>query len=459
MRIAYLTAGAAGMYCGSCLHDNTLARELRALGHDCLLIPLYTPVRTDEPDASISEVFFGGLSIYLEQKYPWFRRMPEALDRILSRPSLLRLLSGLAISSDARDLGSLTLSMLRGRRGYQALEIERLCRWLRGHFQPDVICLSNSLLSGLIESLHEQFRVPVVVFLQGEDLFLDALPDDAKRQACQLLQLNLSSAAGFIAPCEDYANYMSRYLQIPRDRMRVVYPGVHIQDLLRRMEPDARRADDSRQEHDPAARLRIGYLARIGPEKGLHVLIEACSLLRQMTEVPAWELSVAGYLPPSQRDYLQELCQRVQSEGWDDRLQFVGEVDRRGKVRFLHRLDVFSVPATYREPKGLYVFEAWAAGVPVVQPEHGIFAEVVPAAQAGLLVQPNSASALAAGLAKMLCDAHWRRQAGQNGRAFAAATGHAQRMAQDTLQALGYFLGSSLAASSSTGWGLRPANP
>ena len=31
-RIAYITAGAAGMFCGSCMHDNTLARALMALG-------------------------------------------------------------------------------------------------------------------------------------------------------------------------------------------------------------------------------------------------------------------------------------------------------------------------------------------------------------------------------------------------------------------------------------------
>ena len=70
MRIAYITAGAAGMYCGSCLHDNTLAAALLELGEDVVLVPTYTPLRTDEPDVSIDRVFFGGINVYLQEKVP-----------------------------------------------------------------------------------------------------------------------------------------------------------------------------------------------------------------------------------------------------------------------------------------------------------------------------------------------------------------------------------------------------
>jgi len=76
MRIAIITAGAAGMYCGACLHDNTLAAALQKMGHDVALVPLYTPIRTDEEDVSIHRVFYGAISIYLEQKSSMFRRLP-----------------------------------------------------------------------------------------------------------------------------------------------------------------------------------------------------------------------------------------------------------------------------------------------------------------------------------------------------------------------------------------------
>ena len=57
MRIAYIAAGAANMYCGSCLHDNTLAAALQKMGHDVALIPTYTPMRTDAPSVSLDRVF------------------------------------------------------------------------------------------------------------------------------------------------------------------------------------------------------------------------------------------------------------------------------------------------------------------------------------------------------------------------------------------------------------------
>ncbi len=67
MRILSLAAGAAGMYCGSCLRDNALAAELVARGHDVTLIPLYTPLITDERNVTRPEVLFGGINVYLQQ--------------------------------------------------------------------------------------------------------------------------------------------------------------------------------------------------------------------------------------------------------------------------------------------------------------------------------------------------------------------------------------------------------
>ena len=89
MRIAFITAGAAGMYCGSCLHDNTLAASLIRRGHDVTLIPTYTPIRTDENDVSTGNVFYGAINVYLEQKVPLFRTAPNWLRNVLSSPQLL----------------------------------------------------------------------------------------------------------------------------------------------------------------------------------------------------------------------------------------------------------------------------------------------------------------------------------------------------------------------------------
>src|SRR5215210_3119655 len=99
MRIAYITAGAAGMYCGSCMKDNTLVSALCKAGHDALLIPTYTPIRTDEADVSNRQIFFGGINVYLEQKLWLFRHTPRFLDRLLNARWLLRWVSRFAANT------------------------------------------------------------------------------------------------------------------------------------------------------------------------------------------------------------------------------------------------------------------------------------------------------------------------------------------------------------------------
>ena len=68
------------------------------------------------------------------------------------------------------------------------------------------------------------------------------------------------------------------------------------------------------------------------------------------------------------------------------------------KLAFLRRLDVLSVPATYDEPKGMFLLEAMASGVPVVQPRRGAFVEIVERTGGGVLVAPDDPDALADGL-------------------------------------------------------------
>jgi hypothetical protein len=108
------------MYCGSCLRDNALAAALIRRGHDVVLSPVYTPTRTDERNVSAEHVFFGGISVFLEQHVPVFRYTPHALDRLWDSTWALRLASKRQIKVDPKSLGELTVSMLKGEHGFQA---------------------------------------------------------------------------------------------------------------------------------------------------------------------------------------------------------------------------------------------------------------------------------------------------------------------------------------------------
>ncbi len=390
MRILSFTGGAGPMYCGSCLRDNALAAALLARGHDVVLTPVYTPTRTDERNVSGAQVFFGGISVFLEQQVPLFRRTPRLLDRLWDAPWVIRLASRRQIKVDPKSLGEMTVSMLRGEDGFQAKEIAKLLEWLLGEPKFDVINLPYALLLGLAEPLKRGLGAPICCTLQGEDLFLDGLGEPHREQSLDLIRAASRHVDAFLPVSRYYLDYMPEYLGIPLEKMHLVPLGINMEGYS----PRPPRASTT---------FTIGYLARVAPEKGLHLLAEAYRELRRKQPQGRARLISAGYLAPEHRPYLERVRANFKEWGLEQEFEYRGEVDRGGKIAFLEQLDVFSVPATYDEPKGLFLIEALAAGVPVVQPRRGAFPEIVTNTGGGLLVDPTPA-ALAGGLLELWQD-------------------------------------------------------
>jgi glycosyltransferase involved in cell wall biosynthesis len=424
MRIAYITAGAAGMFCGSCMHDNTLVAELQRQGHDALLIPTYTPIRTDEADVSQARVFFGGINVYLQQKFFPFRYTPRFLDRVFDANWLLRWVSRFAVKTQAQQLGDLTISMLQGELGHQAKEVEKLVDWLANDVRPEIVNLTNVILSGMVHRLRERLKVPVLGSLQGDDIFLEMLPQPHRTKALDLISRHCEEMQGFIATSRYYADFMSEYLRIPRNKIDVVYPGLNLQG----------HGNANLRLTFPGQPVTIGYFARICPEKGLHHLVDAFCLLKQMPNTPACRLRVSGWLGANNRAYFEQQKARLQQAKLLGDFEHVESPSHESKVRFLQSLDVLSVPTTYHEPKGLYVLEAWANGVPVVQPSHGSFPELIEATGGGLLAPPNDPAALAQTLRVLLEQPEERRRLGRLGQDAVRQRFDAATMARATLR-------------------------
>jgi len=420
MRLLSITAGAGAMYCGSCLRDNALATELLARGHDVSLLPIYTPTRTDEPNVSGHRVFFGGISVYLQQHMPLFRRTPALLDKVFDAPAVLRAVSGGAMASvDPRFLGEMTVSMLRGEEGYQSKEIDKLLAWLREQPPFDVIVLPNSLLIGLAPPLARALGRPVVCTLQGEDLFLEGLSPEDRAESRRLIASHAGAVSRFVAVSDFYADAMTRYLGLPADRVRTVPLGIHFGDALPATE-------------DASRPFTVGYFARIAPEKGLQFLAEAYVRLRKAGGAPA-RLAAAGYMAPEHRGYLERVEATLAGAGLAAEFRYHGTLDRAEKMAFLRSLDVASVPAPYAEPKGLSVLEALACGVPVVQPDHGAFPEIVARTAGGVLFPPGDADALARELRALQGDPARRRALGVRGARGVREEYSAARMAERAL--------------------------
>ncbi|MEK6299700.1 MAG: glycosyltransferase family 4 protein [Acidobacteriota bacterium] len=410
MKILSITAGAAGMYCGSCLRDNSLAAELLKQGHDVLLVPIYTPTLTDEENVSQHRVFFGGISVYLEQHVPLFRHTPKLLDRLWDSEAALNMVARRSVAVDPKSLGELTISMLKGEDGYQRKELDSLIGWLKTEARPDVVNLPNSLLIALAGPIKRELNLPIFCTLQGEDLFIDGLGEPYRSQALELIRSNVEFVDGFLAVSDFYAKKMCRDLGIPESKMQVVPIGINLEGYEKRARSFGKEApgsdkesrDAGKSEPVPATEFVVGYLARIAPEKGLHVLAEAYRLLRQRTPERQIRLEIAGYLAPEHREYLASIERQMNEWGLGGEFQYRGVLDRNAKIEFLHSLDVMSVPATYDEPKGMSLLEAMASGVPVVQPRRGSFAEIVERTGGGLLVEDFDAESLASGLLTLI---------------------------------------------------------
>ena len=376
MKIVYLTAGAAGMFCGSCMLDNSLARAFIGLGHECLLVPIYTPIRTDEENVSLDRVFFGGVNVYLQQKIPFLAYLPRWLDSALNHPALIRRLTSKAGETSPSLLGALSVSMLRGMEGRQRKEVLRLCDWLQESIKPDVILLTNLLIGGCIPELKKRFQSKIFVTLQGDDIFLDVLPEPYQQQAIAAMNRLVPLVDKFIVHSHDYGRRMATLLSIPNEKIACVPAGIDTSDFLSNDSDTAAVLASTTKSN--VSQLSIGYFARMAPEKGLDLLVDAFIALKQNADskADAVQLKMAGWMGSQHAAFWGEQQRKLNEAGLQGSWNYAGSLDRSAKLKFFREIDLLCVPTSYEEPKGLFVLEAVAAGIPYVQPAHGAFPEI-----------------------------------------------------------------------------------
>jgi glycosyltransferase involved in cell wall biosynthesis len=433
MRIVQLTPGTGSFYCGTCIRDNALVAELCRQGQDAIMVPMYLPPALDEPAATRdAPLFYGGVNVYLQQKSALFRHTPRWIDRLFDSPTLLKAAASKAGSTSASQLGDMTISSLRGEEGNQAKELDRLVEWLRSDFRPEVVCLSNVLLAGLARRIKERTGAAVVCTLQGEDTYLDALPAGDREQAWATLKERCKEIDAFIAVSHYHGNLMRERIGLPEGKVHVVYNGISLDG------------------YEPAPTLPdppvLGYLARMYPPKGLETLVEAYIHLRKSKGHDNLKLRVAGSMTDADKPFVEKLRSRLASEDLGAAAEFLPDVDHAGKIAFLRSLSVLSVPATYGESFGLYVIEAMAAGVPVVQPRHAAFPEIIEATGGGILCEPDDPKALADGIEQLLDNPERARELGRAGRRAVEEKFTVQAMARDVMKVFEGVAGRQVAA-------------
>ncbi|MBN1123531.1 MAG: glycosyltransferase family 4 protein [Sedimentisphaerales bacterium] len=405
MKIAQLTPGSGdNFYCENCLRDGALVRAMRKDGHDVTLVPMYLPIQNiATADLGKTPIFFGGVNVYLQQKTRFFRHTPRWIDRWLDSPSLLKKVGKKAGTTNAKLLGDMTVSMLKGKSGRQAKELDRLIRWLaKPDNRPDLVCLSNILLAGLAEPIREKLGVPVVCLLQDEDGFLDSLPEPFQSKSWSILSERSKRLDAFIAVSEYYAGKIRDRLQLHDSRVEVVYTGIELEGY----EPTP----------NPPARPTLGFLSQMCDAKGLDILADAFVILRKDDRLKNLKLRVAGGSSQADEAFLERVRRELRCWNLLDDVEFIDKFDKETRIEFLQSLSVLSVPEKQPVAYGLYVLEALACGVPVVQPWHGVFGELLEFTGGGTLYRPNNSASLAEALKPLLLEPEKARELGGWGR-------------------------------------------
>ena len=405
MKIVFLTPGTGSYYCGACMRDNMLARELIRLGHDVTIAPMYLPLMLDgerTPGLDQTPIFFGGINVYLQQKASLFRKTPAFLDKLLNTRGLLRWVARHSHLTSAREQGELTREMLRVDSGPMRKELDKLFEWLGAIAKPEIVCLSTTLLAGFTPEIKRRLGVPVIAFFQGEDTFLDGLPEPYRTECWTLMTQRSVEADALLSPSRFYADFMAGRMGLAPGAIEVAYNGIELNGY-------------APAEPPPGPPL-IGFLARMAPTKGLDRFIEAFIVLARDLGDGTTRLKIGGAVTTADEKFVNELKQRLEKAGLADRVEWSPNLSRAEKINFLRSLTLFSVPTAYSEAFGLYTIEAMACGVPIVQPASAAFPEIVAATGGGVCVPPNDAPAMARAWQQLLGDAARRAQLGRAGR-------------------------------------------
>lgn len=367
------------MFCGSCMQDNTMARTLRDVNCDAVLVPTYTPIRVEEENLSGDRVFLGGLNVYLDSRLPGWKHLPQWMTSWLNRPNVIRRLASLS-STDASKLGPLTLDMLKGAAGPQAREYTTFAHWISHKLQPDVVIFSNALLSGLLPALKADYSGKILCLLQGDDVFLEGLNNKWKPRVMQQMRENCQGFDGFLTHSDYYRRFMADYLSVSEERFTKIPLTI---------DADSIRFESERSEDE----FRLGYFARICPEKGIHRLLESAP--DYLAARDGMKLQVAGFLPKQHAKWFQKLLNQAQ-KNVPGKIEWLGSpATRKEKFQILSGFHAMCVPTEYREPKGLYVLEAGLLNVPSIVPDHGAFPELVASVGAGRLYSASARDSLA----------------------------------------------------------------
>jgi glycosyltransferase involved in cell wall biosynthesis len=406
MKIVYLITGSGGsFYCGNCYRDMLYVRAIRKVpGIKASAIPLYLPPdkTTSEESGFDKNVFFGAISMFLREKVGFLRNMPAVLDKFFDSRVFLKFAAKQAGTTSTEGYEELTINMIEGDNAFRKAEVDRLVKYLMKDGKPDIIHLSNALILGIARQLKKRMDVKVVCSLLNEDDWIDDMAEPFRSRAWEMIARESGYVDIFMTPSNYYKELFKGKTRLKCDNVMVVPLGF-----------DPEKDKVSRPEREPSA---IGYFSRINNYNGFDKLVDAFIEMKKQDLIPGLTLNVCGGYTGTDKNFISQQIKKIREQKLEKSVKIYPEFQGDKKIEFFHDVDVISVPVRKYDGYGLYLLEANAAGIPVVQPATGAFPEILERTKGGIIYSPDTVSELASSLHKLLKDRELISSLGETGR-------------------------------------------
>lgn len=393
MKIVYLITGSGGsFYCGNCYRDMLYVRAIRKVpGIVARAIPLYLPPdKTTIESGFDKHVFFGAISMYLREKVGFLRNMPAILDKFFDSSLLLKFAAKQAGTTSTEGYEELTINMIEGDNAFRKEEVDRLVKYLLKDGKPDIIHLSNALILGIARQLKKRIDVKIVCSLLNEDDWIDDMAEPYRSRAWEMIAMEAGHVDVFVTPSYYYKDLFINKTGLKGDNVMVVPLGF-----------DPEKATGSRAEREPSA---IGYFSRVNYHNGFDKLVDAFIELKKKDLIPGLTLNVCGGYTGTDKQFISQQIKKIREQKLEKSVKIYPEFQGDKKLEFFNDVDVISVPVRKYDGYGLYILEANAAGIPVVQPATGAFPEIIERTGGGIVYSPDTVVDLASSLYKLLTD-------------------------------------------------------
>lgn len=401
MKIAYIAPGFGGtFYCTNCNNIIELARAFRKEGHRVMVTSMYIPFRVDIPYQIESPVFFGAVSSYLKDKYPAFEHMPLWIEKLLDSKPMLKYAAKKSGTTDPKGLETLTLSMMKGEQGTQKDEIERLIKWINEKVQPDIIHLANGLLIGIGVELKKALNIPVFCTLEDETVWLDNMEEPYKSEGWKLIYEGSKTIDGFITPSQHYADIIKEKTGLSDGKVHVISNGIKIAKY---------------KYHEPSFNPPIiGYLSRFTKCLGLDIIADAFVILKERYKMDRLKFRVSGGYTPEDKLYFNEVLKKM--EKYKDFIEVDPYLYQNDINNFYKQITLLCVPTCFGEASGVFLMESIACGIPVIEPDMGVYPSIIRNTGSGITFKNNNPEEIAKAIYDLLTDPVKLKQMSRNGR-------------------------------------------